>query len=394
MKVLQVVPGISPNFGGPSVALTGLTRLLAQRGIETMLVTTNVDPRGRLDVPLGVPVSQLGANVLYFNAWPRGRYAFSFPLACALRQIIHDYNVVHIHWLYNFSSLIAAIAAQKAGIPYVLQPNGSLDPHLMKRNNLLKKIYLAMFGNYIVKNASVIIFTSEIERKQASLDGFRVPARVVPVGLDWAEYANLPPRGEFKKQYPEIGNKQMVLFLGRMSRQKGLDLLIPAFRIVAARHPAVHLVVAGPDGEGYGTQVKQWVAEANLKNRVTFAGPLSEQLKLAAYVDSDVFVLPSYAENFGATVTEALACKRPVVISNRVNICDEIASAEAGIVVECSADSVADGIGRVLGDPDLAERLGENGYEMVRQKFTWDAALDMLIPIYRELAGEAEGSEG
>lgn len=64
MKVLQVVPGISLNFGGPSVALTGLTRLLAQRGIETMLVTTNVDPRGRLDVPLGVPVSQCGAKKL------------------------------------------------------------------------------------------------------------------------------------------------------------------------------------------------------------------------------------------------------------------------------------------------------------------------------------------
>jgi glycosyltransferase involved in cell wall biosynthesis len=394
MKVLQVVPGISPNFGGPSVALIGLTRTLSHHGVDTVLMTTNVDSGGRLKVPLGHLIDQDGVKIIYFNVWPRGRYAFSFALARALRRTIRSYDMVHIHWLYNFSSLIAAIEAQKAGIPYVLQPNGSLDPHLMKRNNLLKKIYLAMFGNYIVKNASVIIFTSEIERKQASLDGFRVPARVVPVGLDWAEYANLPPRGEFKKQYPEIGNKQMVLFLGRMSRQKGLDLLILAFRIVAGRHPTAHLVIAGPDGEGYGTQVKQWVAEASLENCVTFAGPLSEQLKLAAYVDSDVFVLPSYAENFGATVTEALACKRPVVISNRVNICDELASAEAGIVVECSADSVADGISRVLEDPGLAERLGENGYELVRQKFTWDAALDMLIPIYRGLAGEAEGAEG
>jgi len=386
MKVLQLVPGISTSFGGPSVALIDLTRLLSQHGIDAMLVTTNIDPRGRLKVPLGVPVNQQGAKVTFYDISMQGRYAFSLQLTRALFQTIRQYDVLHIHWLYNYSPLIGAIAAGKAGVPYVWQPNGSLDPHLMKKNSWVKKLYLKILGNYVIRNASAIIFTSEMERRQACIDGIGVPTHIVPVGLDWAEYANLPPRGEFRKQFAEIGSRQMVLFLGRMSPQKGLDLLVQAFRNVVSSYPNVHLVIAGPDGEGYGVWVRRWIAEANLEGHVTLAGRIRDHLKLAAYVDSDVFVLPSYAENFGATVTEALACKRPVVITDRVNISDEIARAEAGIVVSCTAASVASGILKVLNDPPLAKTLAENGRELVIQKFTWDAVLGKLIPIYKELA--------
>jgi len=178
----------------------------------------------------------------------------------------------------------------------------------------------------------------------------------------------------------------LVLFLGRMSRQKGLDLLVPAFEQVVAAHPDAQLVIAGPDGEGYGDFVRQWVRERQLERRVTFAGRVSDDLKLAAYVDCDVYVLPSYAENFGATVAEALACQRPIVITDRVNLCEEIAAAEAGVVVGCSVDAVAAGLNRLLGDRALAERLACNGRRLVERKFTWDAALDALVPLYRSVA--------
>jgi glycosyltransferase involved in cell wall biosynthesis len=388
MKVLQVVPGMSPKYGGPSVALTNMTRLLSKHDIETTLITTNVDPAGRLNVPLGMPIEQCGARMLYYNVWPLGRYAFSPSLAKALFQTAHLYDIIHIHWLYNFSSLLAAIAARKSQVPYVFQPNGSLDPNLMRRNRAVKRSYIALFGNYILRHADAIIFTSEAERRLAGLNGMPALSYVVPVGLDWAEYTNLPPLGEFRKQFPEIGNRQVVLFLGRISRQKGLDILISAFRKVVLEQPTAHLIIAGPDGEGYSREVKKLVAEFDLKSCVTFVGPLQGRSKLAAYVDSDVFVLPSYGENFGATVAEALACKCPVVISDRVNICDEITSAEAGIVTECSVDSTADGISRILGDQNLARRLGENGYELVKQNFTWDVAMKKLIPIYREISGK------
>ena len=387
MKVLHVLPGSSPAFGGPSVALPGLAQALTRRGVEACLFTTNADPGGRLDVPLGRPIDQAGATVVYFNVWPPGRYLVSIPLARALHRSLRQYDVAHIHWLYPFSSLATAVLARRMRVPYVLQFNGSLDPHLMKKNAAVKKAYMALAGRYIVDHASALIFTSEAERRHAVLGGVTVPSFVVPIGLHWADYATLPARGRFRKTFPEIKDRRIILFLGRISRQKGLDLLVAAFGTILAKHADAHLVIAGPDGEGYGRQVRQWVVDAGLERRVTFAGRVPNELKRAAYVDSDVFVLPSYAENFGATVTEALACRRPVVISDRVNICDEIARAEAGLVVACSPDAVADGVGRVLDDPALAERLSGNGYDLVQQMFTWDAALEVLLPIYETVAG-------
>jgi glycosyltransferase involved in cell wall biosynthesis len=387
MKVLQVIPGTSTNFGGPSVALTDMSRLLCAKGIETSILTTNIDPAmGRMRVPLGVPTEQRGARVVYCNVWPRTRYAFSTSLARTLFQTAHLYDVIHIHWLYNFAPLAAAMAARRAKVPYVLQPNGSLDPNLMKKNRIFKKIYNSSIGKYIIENASGIIYTTQTEQRLASIPKDRIPSHIVPVGLDGEEYVRLPTRGRFRGQFPEFADKFIVLFLSRINHQKGLDLLIPAFRIVAAKHSRAHLVIAGSDGDGYGRQVRQWVGEAGLSNRVSFVGRVPDELKLAAYVDADLFVLPSYAENFGAVVTEALACRCPVVISNRVNICDEIAAAEAGIVTECTVASVADGMALVIESPDLARRLGQNGYDLVQRKFTWDVALEKMIPIYRELA--------
>ena len=174
-----------------------------------------------------------------------------------------------------------------------------------------------------------------------------------------------------------------MLFLGRISRQKGVDLLVPAFQQVLQRHADTHLVVAGPDSEGLEQSLRHAVTQRGMGSHVTFAGRVPDNLKLAAYADAAVYVLPSYAENFGATVTEALACGRPVVITNRVNVCDEIAAADAGVVVDCSVDAVAAGLNRVLSDDALADRLGRNGRALVQRKFTWDAAFDTLIPLYQ-----------
>ena len=382
MKVLQVVPGMSPAFGGPSVALADLGRALAGRGIETSLFTTNVDPAGRLEIPVNVPVSQAGASIVYHDVWPSGRYSFSLPLARALRQNIPSFDVIHVHWLYNFSSLASAVLARRAGVPYVLQFNGSLDPHLMRKNTAVKRAYWRLAGRFIVDNAAALIFTSEAERRQAAFGPLRPPSFIVPVGLHWGDYVTLPPRGEFRRRFPAIPNGPMVLFLGRISPQKGLDLLVPAFRTVLDRYPNAHLVLAGPDGEGHGGHVRKWLSEYRIEDHVTMLGRVPDDAKLALYVDCDVFVLPSYAENFGATVTEALACKRPIVISDRVNICDEISAADAGIVVPCSPDAVADGICQVLGDPAGAEGLASRGRDLVRRRYTWDAALEALLPVY------------
>lgn len=184
MRVLHVVPRLNPQSGGPSIALPGLARCLANHGIDTTLLTTTAGSNGRLDVPLNQPVMRDGvAYVLHHVLAIGGRYGLSPSMWKTLRRTIVTYDIVHIHFLYDFSSTAAARAAIAVGVPFVVQPAGSLDPYLLRKNQLMKRIYLATLGRPLLTRAAAVVFTSEQERALASY-GPRRPEWIVPVGLD------------------------------------------------------------------------------------------------------------------------------------------------------------------------------------------------------------------
>ena len=228
MRILHVVPGISPKYGGPT-NIPGLLRGLIRHGVDTTLVTTDNDPDGRLDVPLNVPVVRDGVPQVFHHVWPvASRFGFAPSLVTTLNRTIPSYDLVHIHWLYNFACMAAARAAVAAGVPFVVQPRASLDPHMRKKNDLVKRAYLATIGRPLLTRAAAVVFTAEDERALASY-GPRRPEWVIPNGLDLAVYERLPPPGTFRAAFPALDGP-FLLFLGRLSRQKGLDLLLPAFQ--------------------------------------------------------------------------------------------------------------------------------------------------------------------
>ncbi len=388
MRVLQVVPRISPQSGGPSVALPGLARCLANHGVETTMLTTTADSGGRLDVPLRQPVVRDGVTYVFHNVWTIGRrYGFAPSLWTTLRRTIATYDLVHIHWLYDFSSIAAARAAIAAGVPFVVQISGSLDPHLRKKNWLGKQVYMSTVGRPLLTRATAIVFTAEQERLLASYGPCR-PEWIVPVGLDGASFAHLPPRGTFRAMFPAI-NGPFLFFLGRLSPQKGLDLLLGAFERILRTRADLWLVLAGPDYRGYESQVRHMAREYRVEHRVLFPGLLAREAKLAAFVDAELFVLSSYAESFGVVITEALACGLPVVMSDQVNIHREMAAADAATVVECSIDSVAAGIESALADTGLRRRIATLGPALVRAHYTWDAIVPTLVGKYTEAIARA-----
>lgn len=383
MRILHVTSDLSPGHGGPSKVTPELCRALARRGHEVTLYTTNFDVAGVLDVPTHEAVAADGFTIHYFPVGHPRRWKYSRGLWQAVRDRVAGFDVVHIHHLYLFHNVVAGHYCRKYRVPYVVSIHGALDPFIRRQGRVKKAVYHFLLENRTLNHAAAIHYTAQQEREMAHQAlKIRAPGVVVPWGLNMEEYVAPPPRGRFRARHPEIGHKQMILFLSRINVVKGLDLLARSYGMIARQRPDVHLVIAGPDNEGYGRQVREWLADAGVLDRVTFTGMLRGEEKLAALRDADLFVLPSYAESFGIVVVEAMACGLPVVITNKVNIWQEVAQAQAGRVVDCDALQLASALLPLLDDAPGRAILGENGRRLVAEQFPWDRVADQMIRVY------------
>jgi len=204
--------------------------------------------------------------------------------------------------------------------------------------------------------------------------GISTRSFVVPNGLDLAAF----PDAQCVQQDGAVSDPT-VLFLGRIVPKKGLDLLIPAFAQTVAKRPDVRLILAGPDNDGYLSTIMRLIRLYGVQDSVRYVGMLVGQDKLDALRNAAFLVLPSYSENFGMVVIEALACQTPVVVSDRVNIWTRVAEAGAGLVTSCDTTSLASAMLEMLGNPSRIQEMGKKGRGLVEREFTWAGlARDML----------------
>ena len=371
MKILHVIANLAPRYGGPFKACWEMARAVAQLGHRVSIYTTNQDGPGILPGPTDRPVWREGVEVHYFPIQPPRFWGTSWPLARALRQEIKGVDLVHVHNLYLFHDLVSGRYCRSFGVPYLIQPHGSLDPFIHRRHRWRKRFMEWGFQNRTLRQASAILFTTAEERELAAPFIFGTPGVVVPLGMDLDEFAGMPEPGSFRRRHPEIGDKTIILFFGRINFKKGLDILAKAFGAVARRRQDVHLVIAGPDNEGWGARVRTWLGKEGVLGRTTFTGMLLGPEKLAVLRDASMFVLPSYTENFGLAVIEAMAAGLPIIISDKVNIWREVESAGAGKVVPCEAGKFTEAILDLLDKPELAWQMGQKGQALVRDEFHW-----------------------
>ncbi len=314
-----------------------------------------------------------------------GLFATSFPLARALREAISRADIVHLHSLYLFHTWATALLCRRFGVPYLLRPHGTLDPFLWKRHRGRKAVLETLFQNRVLREAASLHYTAEEEMRLAKPYAQGNRGVVVPNGLDLAQYAELPAAGSFCAAHPEIGDRRIVLFLSRLNFKKGLDILVPGFAQAAKRHADLHLVIAGPD-DGMETAARGWVAAEGIGDRTSFVGMLDHKAKLAAFRDAAMFVLPSYSENFGIAIVEAMACGVPVAISDKVNIWREIQEAGAGLVGPADVETVTQQIERLAADPASAAEMGRRGKALAADRFSWTTIARQLETVYRSLA--------
>jgi len=387
MKILHVIATLSPRSGGPSRGLNELTRYQALAGLDVTVFSTNKDnPEGVIDVPVNVPVLKNGVWFYYFSV-QFSPLLVSLPMAFELVRSLKNFDLVHIHGLYRFPTTLAAYLSRKYRIPYVIQPHGSLAPFLYKRssrNILAKRIYERMFDLPNLNAASAIHFTTPEEKVKTAFLNLKPPGIIVSNGIDWTRFESLPSKGNMRRKLG-LGDAPMILFLGRINFKKGFDLLVEAFAKVAAHRNDAVLVIAGPDNEGYAKVVREHIERRELATNVHWPGMLHGREVLEAYVDADVFVLPSYSENFGIAVAEAMACGLPVVISDQVDIWPEVSGAGSGYVVRLDSREIADAILAIIDDKALRMRMGAAGRNFARSRYAYHRIVQELDKVYEEI---------
>ncbi len=317
--------------------------------------------------------------VQFPKSWARSR-----PMAVALRRAIPKADIVHIHSLYLYHNLVAGRICKRSKVPYIVRPHGTLDPYLYHHHRFRKFIMEIFFQNKVLRNAAAIHFTTEEESHLAKPYVQGTPGFIVSNGVNIEDYDSNTSIDSFRAQFPETAQKRIVLFLGRLNFKKGLDILLPAFADVARQYPDLHLVIAGPD-DGMEKKVRDWIDNLGLIDDTTLTGMLTGKDIVAAYKSADVFVLPSYTENFGIAVVEAMACSIPVLISNRVNIWREVSEARAGLISEANIESFTKSLSLALRESTDLIAMGERAKILATTQYNWSSVGKSLEKVYSSI---------
>ena len=386
MKILQIVPSISLIYGGPSQMVLGLAPALVKEGVEVTILTTDSNgDNGQtpLNIPLNCPIKQDGYEIIYFRCAPFRRYKFSLDLLNWLKRHAHEFDIAHIHALFSPISSAAAIVCRQQKLPYIFRPLGTLDPADLRKKKQLKQLYIAIIERQNLAGAAAIHFTSDQEAKISERFGVSTPDLVIPLGV-------IPPQSPLKNVCSQLEipkDVPLVLFMSRIDPKKGLNLLIPALEKLLAVGYKFHFVLAGtnPQDPDYEQKIISQIQNSPLRSHTTITGFVTGELKVSLLQSADLFVLPSYYENFGIAVAEAMVAGTPVIISDQVHICQQVRDSESGWVGATDVQALVELLQEALQNPAECQRRGLNAQKYALENFSWDAIARQTIQAYQEI---------
>jgi glycosyltransferase involved in cell wall biosynthesis len=295
-------------------------------------------------------------------------------------EIVPGMDAVHLHGVWESQLIQTASVARRFHKPYLILLNGMLFPWAMKRGAWKKRITLAVGGMKMLREG-ILHFGSRDEQQACLALGFTRPGVIVPNGTSPEDYADMPPPGTLRTLHPRLREDPFVLFLGRLHEQKGINLLLGAFQIVAKKHPTVRLVIAGPDF-GRSAEIQSRTVAAGIQERLLMIGPVFGRQKLAALADATCFCLPSRHEGFSLAVLESLAVGTPVIISPECHF-PEVAESGAGLIAPLHAEAIANAIERMIGDDGLRATASVAAKQLIASRYTWRHAAEAVVAAYQ-----------
>lgn len=383
MRVLHVIPSISAAHGGPSRAIRLIEQALREQGIAVDTATTD-DPPGHAR-PRGPEAGT------YSFRRDVGAYKVSVSLARWLFAHAGDYDLVHIHALFSFSSTIAAWAARRAGVPYVIRPLGTLAPYGMtRRRPWLKRLSLLLVEGPILRRAAAVHFTSVMERDEAVALGLRLRQAVIPLAV-----LPLPAvgPGELDSRFPQLRGRSWVLFLSRLAPKKNVEALLRAVATCRMEFPEQRWLIAGDGDPAYVASLHALATDLGVADVVVWAGHLEGAEKSAALSGADLYVLPSYSENFGIAAAEALIAGLPLVLGKGVALAGLVEQNGAGRSVEPVPEAIAAAMVAYLRDPAGRANAGVNAARLATREFSITSMGTRLGRLYETILAAQDSNQ-
>ncbi len=391
MNILHVTPYYEDAwaYGGIPRLAGALCRGLARRGHRVTVCTTDVQDQGRRLARRSNVMVRGGVRVRVFpNLSNRAAYHLQLytPLGMTrwLRRRAGGFHVAHLHGFHNLPGVVAARCLPGAGVPYLLAPNGTAP--LIERRHTAKWIFDRTLGLRVMPGAARLLAVTEVERRQlCSLGVEPGRVRVLPNPVDLSEYSAGVPRGRFRQRIGLDASARVMLYLGRWSPRKRLDVVVQAAGLLAGDHPDLRLVIVGND-MGAGADLRHEVRRLGLQQRVLLVPLLRGQERLEALGDADVVLYPGADEIFGLVVLEALLCGAPVLVADDSGAAELIHRVGGGLATaEGDPAALARGARAVLADPADWGRRVERAAARVRREFGADTVCAGLEEIYAEM---------
>lgn len=378
MRILHIMGTLDPTAGGPSQSVRVLMSY-ASIGYVGEVVTLDA-PESPWLKTLTFPVHPLG---------PVGStYGYSKSIIPWIKAHRHRFDGIVVNGLWQYCGIAARRALAGTNIPYMVFTHGMLDPyfkHAFPLKHAKKWPYWILSEYWNLRGAYRVLFTSEAE-KQLAEQSFLLHCwnpYVVPYGAKGPNGNPETMKQVFLNQSPQVKNKRYLLFLGRIHRKKGCDLLIDAFAKVATTDPQLHLVIAGPDQQHWSAKLQQAAANAGIADRIHWPGMITGEAKWGAFYGAEAFILPSHQENFGIAVAEAMACGTPVLLSDKVNIAEEIANDGAGFMEPDTLDGTLNLLQNwIATSPHDRKLMAERALRSFNQRYDMQQTAKTIIRLF------------
>ncbi len=371
LRVLHVIPALAPRYGGPSRAVLAMGSALADLGVDVHIAATDADGPSRLEPESSWLAQGSGCTIHLFPSRFGESLKFSAPLASWLAEEIPGFDVVHIHAVFSHACLAAGRIAERAGVPFIVRPLGTIDRWSLSQKWIRKRVFLAAGALRMLDSAAGVHCTSDQEESEVR--------HLVPAARTFVSPLGVPSPGR-----SEGTHRNAVVFLGRLHAKKRVELLIEAFARVAGSVEH-ELVIAGSGDATYASGLVALAGKLLPASRVRFTGWLDDEARAVLLSRAALVVLPSHQENFGLAAAEAMGFAVPVLLSTDVALANEVAEARAGWVARGDAESLAAGLVEALTSTSELGVRGGNAVRLAREKYSWPAVGRQLLSDYLRL---------